>query len=149
MTAASWLRYPNSHGDPHETRQGQSARSPLPGARAARAIELPSNAPGAGRLPDVRGQGRYDQAHSAADGRQPLQTVLSVLCPSIPTESAGGTMTAERRHKPNAGALDRGGGDSLPLSATGNQGLDALADAIAERVFQRLTAAQERNRPEE
>jgi hypothetical protein len=34
----------------------------------------------------------------------------------------------------------------LPLSTTGNQGLDALADAIAERVFQRLSVAQERNR---
>ena len=32
------------------------------------------------------------------------------------------------------------------MTSTGNQGLDALADAIAERVFQRLTAAQERNR---
>ena len=50
-------------------------------------------------------------------------------------------MTGERRHKSNAG-----GGDSLPLSTTGNQGLDALADAIAERVFQRLIAAQERNK---
>jgi hypothetical protein len=29
------------------------------------------------------------------------------------------------------------------MTSTGNQGLDALADAIAERVFQRLTAAQE------
>ena len=32
------------------------------------------------------------------------------------------------------------------MTSTGNQGLDALADAIAERVFQRLTAAQERNK---
>jgi len=32
------------------------------------------------------------------------------------------------------------------MKSTGNQGLDALADAIAERVFQRLTAAQESNK---
>jgi 3-mercaptopyruvate sulfurtransferase SseA len=32
------------------------------------------------------------------------------------------------------------------MTSTGNQGLDALADAIAERVFRRLTAAQERNK---
>jgi excisionase family DNA binding protein len=32
------------------------------------------------------------------------------------------------------------------MKSTGNQGLDALADAIAERVFQRITAAQERNK---
>ncbi|MGA2594754.1 MAG: helix-turn-helix domain-containing protein [Bryobacteraceae bacterium] len=32
------------------------------------------------------------------------------------------------------------------MTSTGNQNLDALADAIAERVFQRLTAAQERNK---
>jgi excisionase family DNA binding protein len=31
------------------------------------------------------------------------------------------------------------------MTSTGNQGLDALADAIAERVFQRLTAAQQKN----
>jgi hypothetical protein len=55
-------------------------------------------------------------------------------------------MTGERRDKPNAGALDRGGGDSLSLTTTGNQGLDVLADAIAERVFQRLAAVQERNK---
>jgi hypothetical protein len=55
-------------------------------------------------------------------------------------------MNGEQRHKPNAGALDPGGGDCLALSTTGNQGLDALADAIAERVFQRLAAAQERNK---
>ena len=29
------------------------------------------------------------------------------------------------------------------MTTSGNQGLDALADAIAERVFQRLAAAQE------
>jgi len=32
------------------------------------------------------------------------------------------------------------------MTSTGNQGLDAFADAIAERVVQRLTAAQERNK---
>src|ERR1022692_3346659 len=32
------------------------------------------------------------------------------------------------------------------MTSTGNQGLDALADAIAERVFQRLTAEQEHNK---
>jgi excisionase family DNA binding protein len=32
------------------------------------------------------------------------------------------------------------------MTSTGNQGLDALADAIAERVFRRLTAALEQNR---
>jgi hypothetical protein len=32
------------------------------------------------------------------------------------------------------------------LATRGNQRLDALADAIAERMFQRLTAAQERNK---
>jgi hypothetical protein len=31
------------------------------------------------------------------------------------------------------------------MISTGNLGLDALADAIVERVFQRLTAAQQRN----
>ena len=55
-------------------------------------------------------------------------------------------MTVERRPKSDAGALDRGNRDSLLITSTGNQGLDALADAIAERVFQLVTAAQERNR---
>jgi excisionase family DNA binding protein len=32
------------------------------------------------------------------------------------------------------------------MTSTGNQGLDALADAIAERVCQRLTAVLERNK---
>jgi excisionase family DNA binding protein len=32
------------------------------------------------------------------------------------------------------------------MTSTGNLGLDDLADAIAERVFQRLNAAQERNK---
>lgn len=32
------------------------------------------------------------------------------------------------------------------MTSTGNQALDALADAIAERVYQRLIAAQERNK---
>ncbi len=32
------------------------------------------------------------------------------------------------------------------MSTTGNQGLDALADAIAERVYQRLSAALDRNK---
>jgi excisionase family DNA binding protein len=32
------------------------------------------------------------------------------------------------------------------MTSTGNQGLDPLADAIAERVYQRLTAALERNK---
>lgn len=32
------------------------------------------------------------------------------------------------------------------MTSTGNQGLDALADAIAERVFHRLTAALARNK---
>jgi excisionase family DNA binding protein len=32
------------------------------------------------------------------------------------------------------------------MTSTGNQGLDALADAIAERVYQRLAAAMERNK---
>jgi hypothetical protein len=32
------------------------------------------------------------------------------------------------------------------MTSTGNPALDALADAIAERIYQRLTAAQERNR---
>jgi excisionase family DNA binding protein len=32
------------------------------------------------------------------------------------------------------------------MTSTGNQALDALADAIAERIYQRLTAAQERNK---
>jgi len=46
-------------------------------------------------------------------------------------------MTVQRRYEPDAGTLDWGSGDSLPMTSTGNQGLDALADAIAERVFQR------------
>jgi excisionase family DNA binding protein len=32
------------------------------------------------------------------------------------------------------------------MNSTGNQGLDALADAIAERVYQRLSAALDRNK---
>jgi len=32
------------------------------------------------------------------------------------------------------------------MTSTGNQGLDAFADAIAERVFRRLSAALERNK---
>jgi len=32
------------------------------------------------------------------------------------------------------------------MTSTGNQGLDALADAIAERVYRRLTAALERDK---
>ena len=32
------------------------------------------------------------------------------------------------------------------MTTTGNQGLDALADAIAERVYQTLIAAMERNK---
>lgn len=32
------------------------------------------------------------------------------------------------------------------MTSTGNQGLDAFADAIAERVYQRLAAAMERNK---
>jgi excisionase family DNA binding protein len=32
------------------------------------------------------------------------------------------------------------------MTSTGNQGLDPLADAIAERVYQRLTAALERDK---
>ena len=32
------------------------------------------------------------------------------------------------------------------MTTTGNIGLDALADAIADRVFQRLTAATEQNK---
>jgi predicted DNA-binding transcriptional regulator AlpA len=32
------------------------------------------------------------------------------------------------------------------MTSTGNQGLDTLADAIAERVYQRLAAALERNK---
>jgi len=32
------------------------------------------------------------------------------------------------------------------MTSTGNRGLDDLADAIAERVFQRLTAAHDRNK---
>ena len=32
------------------------------------------------------------------------------------------------------------------MTSTGNQGLDALADAIAERVYQRLAAALVRNK---
>lgn len=32
------------------------------------------------------------------------------------------------------------------MTSTGNQGLDALADAIAERVYQRLAAAMDRNK---
>ncbi len=32
------------------------------------------------------------------------------------------------------------------MTSTGNQGLDALADAIAERVFHRLVAELERNK---
>ena len=32
------------------------------------------------------------------------------------------------------------------MSTSGNAGLDALADAIAERVFHRLTAAQQQDR---
>jgi hypothetical protein len=32
------------------------------------------------------------------------------------------------------------------MTTTGNQGLDALADAIAERVFERLKAAQEQQK---
>ena len=55
-------------------------------------------------------------------------------------------MTVERRPRSDAWALDRGNRDSLLITSTGNQGLDALADAIAERVFQRLIAAQERNK---
>jgi hypothetical protein len=31
------------------------------------------------------------------------------------------------------------------MTSTGNQGIDALADAIAERVFQRLAAARQRS----
>ncbi len=34
----------------------------------------------------------------------------------------------------------------MPMTSTGNQAWDALADAIAERVCERLTAAQERNK---
>jgi excisionase family DNA binding protein len=34
----------------------------------------------------------------------------------------------------------------VPMTTTGNQGLDALADAIAERVFQRFTASLERSK---
>lgn len=32
------------------------------------------------------------------------------------------------------------------MTSTGNTGLDALADAIAERVYQKLAAAQERDK---
>ena len=32
------------------------------------------------------------------------------------------------------------------MNSTGNQGLDALADAIAERVYQRLSAAMDSNK---
>ena len=32
------------------------------------------------------------------------------------------------------------------MTTTGNEGLDALADAIAERVYQRLAATMERNK---
>jgi excisionase family DNA binding protein len=35
---------------------------------------------------------------------------------------------------------------SVPITSTGNDGLDLLADAIAERVFQRLSAAHEHSR---
>jgi excisionase family DNA binding protein len=34
----------------------------------------------------------------------------------------------------------------VSMTSTGNQGLDVLADAIAERVFRRLTATQEQNK---
>jgi excisionase family DNA binding protein len=34
----------------------------------------------------------------------------------------------------------------MTMISTGNQGLDALADAIAERLYQRLTAAMDRNK---
>jgi excisionase family DNA binding protein len=32
------------------------------------------------------------------------------------------------------------------MTSTGNQGLDALADAIADRVYQRLRAAEQRDK---